>query len=281
MNDKAAILLSISIVSYFSPEEELKRLLKSLAYALAIAGKRGLHITAALQVVDNRSSNFFSDSLLRQLAPELDTIHCPVRVIAGQGNIGYGRGHNLALESSATKYHLFLNPDIELDENSLWEGIDFLESRPDTVMLSPYASDRNGNKQYLCKRYPSVLTFLIRGFFPPSLKKHYADRLASFEMHELAENRANDDIPIISGCCMLCRTDALKQIGGFDPAYFLYFEDFDLSLRAAALGKLVYLPAMKIVHHGGQSARKGLKHIAFFIRSGIRFFNTWGWRFIQ
>jgi GT2 family glycosyltransferase len=80
---------------------------------------------------------------------------------------------------------------------------------------------------------------------------------------------------------MLCRTAALKAVSGFDEGYFLYFEDFDLSLRIAKIGELAYVPAMRIKHAGGHAARKGRAHIGMFVRSAMRFFNTHGWRFFH
>jgi GT2 family glycosyltransferase len=130
----------------------------------------------------------------------------------------------------------------------------------------------------LCKRYPAVLTLFVRGFIPSSWRKLFAKRLAHYEMHELSDAQPTTSIPIASGCFMLCRSEPLLKLGGFDERYFLYFEDFDLSLRLGKLGFLAYVPAMKICHGGGYAANKGVGHIAMFARSGIRFFNTHGWR---
>lgn len=76
---------------------------------------------------------------------------------------------------------------------------------------------------------------------------------------------------IVSGCFMLFRTDALKALGGFDERYFLYFEDFDLSLRAQKLGRVVYYPGVRIQHYGGGAGRKGWRHIKMFLRSALTF----------
>jgi len=100
-------------------------------------------------------------------------------------------------------------------------------------------------------------------------------------MHDLSEKEPSADIPITSGCFMLLRSESLAEIGGFDERYFLYFEDFDLSLRLGKKGKLAYLPAMRIQHGGGSAGSKGFKHFKMFTRSGVRFFNTYGWRFID
>jgi GT2 family glycosyltransferase len=69
----------------------------------------------------------------------------------------------------------------------------------------------------------------------------------------------------------------LKRLGGFDPRYFLYFEDFDLSLRTPQHARIAYVPSVRIVHHGGGAARKGLRHVRLFLTSAIRFFDQHGW----
>ena len=87
-------------------------------------------------------------------------------------------------------------------------------------------------------------------------------------------------MPIISGCFMLCRSEQIRQAKGFDPGFFLYFEDFDLSMRVGRRAKLAFLPDMKIRHSGGNSAHKGAAHIFMFLRSARRFFSLHGWRWI-
>lgn len=47
------------------------------------------------------------------------------------------------------------------------------------------------------------------------------------------------DPPIVSGCFMPFRTDVLKSLGGFDPRCFLYFKDYDLSLRTGSVTRAV------------------------------------------
>ena len=77
---------------------------------------------------------------------------------------------------------------------------------------------------------------------------------------------------------MLCRTELLQKVQGFDENYFLYFEDFDLSLRIGKIADIVYLPSMRIVHAGGHAARKGIRHLLMFVKSAWYFYNTYGWR---
>jgi GT2 family glycosyltransferase len=77
---------------------------------------------------------------------------------------------------------------------------------------------------------------------------------------------------------MLCRLVPLQAVGGFSPEYFLYFEDFDLSLRFAGEGQIAYVPAVRITHTGGYAAGKGWRHRRLFLRSAMRFFGRHGWR---
>lgn len=154
-----------------------------------------------------------------------------------------------------------------------------MNEHPDCGLMSPQATWDNGSVQRLCKRYPSsVFDLLLRGFAPRSIKNIFNKRLAHYEMADVIN--ANDvywNPPIVSGCFMLFQTEVWKQLGGFDPRFFLYFEDFDLSLRTKRVN-VAYVPSVKIIHHGGHASHKGWWHINMFTRSMVTFFNIHGWR---
>ena len=77
---------------------------------------------------------------------------------------------------------------------------------------------------------------------------------------------------------MFLRSELLRDLGGFCERYFLYFEDFDLSMRARRRADIVLVPSVHIRHLGGEAARKGMAHVGMFLRSGLRFFGEHGWR---
>ncbi len=281
MQDESNLSLSVSVVCYHSSIDELRKLISSL-----IASVRHLKASFAVSpiavfLIDNSEQENLSLALFSAHEDALNDLDVELRLNHGHGNIGYGAAHNLIIANLNSDYHLLLNPDVELHEECLSAGISHMDANENLVLTSPFAQYANGTKQYLCKRYPAALTFLARGFLPAPLRKLFSSRLAKFEMHDLSETEPTSRIPIVSGCFMLCRTDALKQVGGFDENYFLYFEDFDLSLRISKLGEIAYLPQMKILHAGGHAARKGFAHLAMFAKSAIRFFNTHGWRFFK
>jgi GT2 family glycosyltransferase len=266
--------LSISIVVHELNQPVLERVLACLVKAANEARTAGVLNKASLYLINNSDNHALLDSM-----PEsVDLSSLELLTKTGHGNIGYGRGHNLAITETACDYHLVLNPDVFLQPDALVQGLAWLQSRPETVAVAPAISNGKGEPESACKQYPSVLDLLLRGFAPGFVRRLFQRRLARYSMQALSHNEPTDNIPIISGCCMLWRSSALRALDGFDPRYFLYFEDFDLSLRAHQHGSLSFVPAMRITHLGGNTARKGLRHILMFGRSAIRFFNSHGWR---
>ena len=281
METKPLISLSAAVVCYNPPSNELKKLFTSLLDSIERL-RHSFELSAIpIYLIDNSNENSLEIDSLNVDDERVRLLDVELKLLQGQGNVGYGSAHNLAISKLDSHFHLLLNPDVVLQKETLITGISFLLENPEAVLASPHAVDNKGDKQYLCKRYPSVFTLFIRGVFPKCLKKIFRSHLANYEMHDLSEREPSVDIPITSGCFMLSRTKILTEIGGFDERYFLYFEDFDLSLRLGKKGKLAYLPAMHIEHSGGHTGNKGLSHFKMFIRSGIHFFNTYGWHFIR
>lgn len=286
--DQTTTTLTVSVVVYQLDEPVLQETLTSLVAAAYVAYEQAALAHLRLYLVDNEPSGANRpalEKLLSRCQRQFSELPMNTHLLSGHGNIGYGRGHNLALHHSAalektpaSGVYLILNPDVTLEADSLLQGLRWLANHEESVAVAPAIEERDGHLASACKRYPSMLDFLLRGFAPSWIKQRFAKRLARYDMHDLPSDQPSPDIPIISGCFMLFRQSALSSLDGFDPAYFLYFEDFDLSMRAHRLGTLTYLPQMRIHHLGGHSARKGLKHIAMFGRSALRFFSTHGWR---
>jgi hypothetical protein len=49
-------------------------------------------------------------------------------------------------------------------------------------------------------------------------------------------------------------------------------------MRLGREARIAYVPAARILHHGGDAARKGWRHVAWFIASACRFFAAHGWK---
>ena len=277
---QSPVHLSVSIVLHNSSMELFRHTLQSLQHSVQAAHQTGCLTHVAVYIVDNASNVEYRAQLAREIVswPQDDAFH--LEYIPQPDNLGFGYGHNAVLEKLSSEVHLILNPDVELDGDTLREGLSALLGSDETVLLSPRVFGPGGEQEFLCKRYPSVLVLLLRGFAPAFVCRLFRRRLAAYEMRDQCGGEERADIAIASGCFMLTRTAALRAIAGFDEEFFLYFEDFDLSLRLAQQGRLVYEPAMRIVHQGGYAASKGLRHLKYFITSGVMFFNRHGWRWI-
>jgi len=259
------LLLSVSIVTFEQDPAELRATLESLGEALKPFEPGSVLIT----LVDNSAKS--------EIPPLLEELPFGnhVRLIHGHGNIGFGRGHNLALDRLG-EFHLILNPDIQLQPDALSLALRFMRDNTDCALISPFAQWPDGRRQYLCKRYPAVFDLLLRGFAPQALRSLFDKRLSRYEMRAETQNAVFWNPPIVSGCFMFFRSDMLKRLHGFDPGYMLYFEDFDLSLRSNQIAPTAYVPDIRIIHAGGHAAKKGAWHIRQFVRSAVRFYGVHG-----
>lgn len=272
------IKLSISIVCFNSPPEQLSLLMQSIIDSVRFMRPRLKIATIPIFLIDNSNSMMLSLDDFSRFQSDFDELLIQKNHLAGHGNIGYGSGHNLVLDQVDSDFHLILNPDVILQEDALYLAIELLASDTRRKMLGPNAIRDDGQKQYLCKRYPSIFTLLLRALLPSRFRKIFSKRLDHYEMRDLPEDRVTDDIPLLSGCFMLVDTPTFRKVKGFDKRYFLYFEDFDLSLRVKKFGTLAYAPLVRISHSGGEASTKGLWHIVIFSISAIRFFGNHGLR---
>jgi GT2 family glycosyltransferase len=264
--------LSISIVTYKPDHQQFAEALRSLNKAvLALQARRLFHVK--LTIIDNANEAV----VLRPLLAAVTAASC--NIIASKENIGYGRAHNFAITSAESDYHLIMNPDVILDEQALVAGIEYLAHNSHVVAVSPDASNCADKKLYLCKTFPSVMDLGLRGFAPGFLKTFFVTRLATYENRVIVDHGEAASVDLISGCFMLCRTQALRTAGGFNRDFFLYFEDFALSLELKKIGTLMYLPSCRIIHFGGDAGNKGFRHVMYFVASAVRFFRIYGWRF--
>jgi len=103
-------------------------------------------------------------------------------------------------------------------------------------------------------------------------------RLDHYEMRDVGYQDIYE-VPFMTGAFMFCRADVLKKVGGFDPRFFMYFEDADLSRKFQEEGcKTVYYPYVNITHLWQREAQKRLIMALVFMISGMKYFHKWGWK---
>ena len=176
-----------------------------------------------------------------------------VEYIRLEENTGFGRGHNIGIETAVknnSKYYLALNPDSIIDKNFLKHPVNFLEEYNDYGGVS------------------SRVMRLINGKLSsePDVHGGYLKKYISYRNSDDPEKEC--DIFILPGTAPVYRIKALQECfmdGYFDPDYFLYFEDIDLSWRLKHRGwDIRYIPNSKAWHvKGGSTQNKD----SFFTKS--------------
>jgi GT2 family glycosyltransferase len=197
---------------------------------------------------------------------------------AGQ-NFGYGKAHNWCLSRcEPSRYYLILNPDVIMPRGVLEELIEYMDAHPDVGMISPRVLNQDQTLQYLNKRHPTLLDLFLRRFYSGAGVNYFQKRLDHYEMKDQGYDHLCE-VPFMTGAFMFCRTAVLKKVDGFDPRFFMYFEDADLSRKIQAVGyKTLYYPFVHITHLWQRASQKRIKMTMVFILSGLKYFQKWGWR---
>lgn len=193
-------------------------------------------------------------------------------------NSGYGRAHNIAIERMLTqqesRYHLVMNPDVSFGPGVVEVMVEWMERHPDVGLASPKIVYPDGRLQRLCKLLPTPGHLFARRFLPFWAKKN--DALYQLEC---ANYEAVFECPSLSGCFMLLRAAALRQVGTFDERFFMYFEDVDLARRIGRQYRTVYCPLAAIIHHYKKESYSNRRLLLNHVTSAVKYFNKWGWFF--
>jgi GT2 family glycosyltransferase len=224
--------VDVVVVSYNS-RDELRRCVEPLVGAPDVR----------VILVDNASTDGSLDSVA-DLA--LTTVALDV-------NGGFAHGVNVGWRLGSSPYVMLLNPDAELDEDSLGRLVALLEAEPGVGAVAPKIVDESGHVDYSLRRYPRVRSTFAQACFLHRLwpRASWSDELIRDE----AAYSSSWSPDWVSGACVLLRRDALEQIGGLDEGFFMYAEDIDLCRRLRAAGYDVrYDPDALVIHEGGASA---------------------------
>ncbi len=264
VENKERYTLTISIVT-FNNRDKIEKALNSVIAAGALLDS--YHII----VVDNGSS----DS-----TPEFIATHFPQVTIIHSENVGYGAGHNKAMNEikGLSQYHLVMNPDVYFPQEVFQQLIRFMDETPDAGLVMPKILYPDNSIQYLCKMLPTPFDLIGRRFLPGFLKPLFRNHSTRYEFrHKNYEEMMN--VPHLSGCFMFLRSQVLETVGGFDPRFFMYLEDVDFSRRIHLLYRTLYYPFVSIYHHYNQGSYKKWRLLKYHVTSAVKYFNKWGWFF--
>lgn len=197
-------------------------------------------------VVDNGSDSSADEQLVTE-QPAVELVRSPV-------NRGFAAGANLGIAlalAGESAYIFTLNNDAVIDQGCLAALVASAESVPERAMVGPKLLYRDRPEQI---------------WFAGADRGHLS--LSTFGRGRGMRDGPAFDVarPVTYLCAgaMLVRRELFERLGGFDPGYFMYYEDCELCLRARAAGyTLWYEPAARVWHtvaasSGGEGSAREL-----------------------
>lgn len=201
-----------------------------------------------------------------------------VEYIHTGNNLGFGAGHNVAIEISKdiSEYHLVLNADVNFKPKILEHIYEYMNQNKDVGLLAPKILNPDGTLQYSAKLLPSPANLIVRRFIPIRLVQKKMDY--NYEFHFFDFNSIIN-VPYVMGCFMFINSKVFDSVKGFDERFFMYPEDIDLTRRIHENFKTIYYPKVVITHKHGKGSYKSLKLLYYHVTSMVKYFNKWGWFF--
>ncbi len=190
---------------------------------------------------------------------------CPVERTLNNHVKGFGANHNAAFSRCRTPFFCVANPDIRLPSDPFPSLLPALADSG-VAVAGPLVRSSEGRIEDSARQFPTVASLL---------RKFLVDRREP----DYPTDRGPLRVDWLAGMFMLFRSDAYRALGGFDEAYFLYYEDVDLCHRLRARGAAVmFVPGAEVIHDARRASRRdprlALHHLAGIVRFLLRKFTS-------
>jgi O-antigen biosynthesis protein len=250
-------LLSIIIVSYNTSSTTvncLRSIFADKGLEFDLSRTNNSHkIPTEIILVDNHST----DTTLS----DLKKLKYPLKIVANQENLGFGKGNNRGIKIARGNYILLLNTDTLILHSAVSQSLDWLSSHPESygctaqlLNLDKTIQPSGGFFPNICNMFTLLLhlddlplvNHLIRPYHPHSPDFFTHDRFY------LADHSQD----WITGAFFLVRKNVLDSVSGFDEKFFMYGEEMEMCYRIHQKYpqmQLWYLVGPQIIHLGGTS----------------------------
>lgn len=205
-------------------------------------------------VVDNASTDGTPDAV-RAAFPD-------ARVSVNAENLGFASGNNVGLRrafAEGANAVLVLNNDTTLAPDALHRLVAAAETHPDAGILSP---------AILHAQPPHRVWYGGATADPRTGWSHHLHYNAAYADLDMTVHT----VPRTTGCAMLITRACYERVGGFDDAFFMYFEDVEYCLHARRAGFALYLVPEAVVYHHVSASSEGVKpanSTYYGVRNGI------------
>ena len=211
-------------------------------------------IEGEIIVVDNASGDGSFEKLLGQAMERGWTLNSRVRVLQSGRNGGFGAGNNFGIlaglsDDSPPDYIYVLNSDAFPAPDAIRNLLDYLQSHPEAGFAGSYIHGPEGDPHLTTFRFPSLASEFEGAIRFGPISRALSNKRVPVEVPDRT-------MPVdwLAGASLMMRREVLDEIGLFDEAFFLYFEETDLCLRAQRAGfQTVFVRESDVTHIGSVS----------------------------
>jgi N-acetylglucosaminyl-diphospho-decaprenol L-rhamnosyltransferase len=246
MDDTGPTTLLIVVVNYRTADLTIDCLRSLESQVDSLPGVR-------LVVVDNASGDGSPGRLVDAVRQGDWGRWASVQALGENG--GFAHGNNAAIRPALRsdeppRYVLLLNPDTIVRPGALSALVGFMDARPEVGIAGSRLEDPDGTQQRSAFRFPSILGELEDG-----MRLGIISKLLSRWVVAPPSPQEPCRVDWVAGASMIIRREVFDAIGLLDEAYFMYFEEVDLCLRAHRAGwPCWYVPESRVVHLVGRSS---------------------------
>lgn len=174
-----------------------------------------------------------------------------IKYIYNEKNLGFGRANNIGIDISSGRNILFLNSDTILMNNAVKIMSDFLDATSSVGACGGNLYTLNGAPNVSFRRQlPSVYDSLNGVLLNvPNRLLFRRNQYFNYSMDPI-------DVGFVCGADMMVKRNVLDKVGYFNPLFFMYYEETELSYRIKKHYKIMNIPQAKIVHLDGGSFDK-------------------------
>ena len=240
--------VSIIIVNYYS-EKMIVDCVKSIC-------EKTFGLKYEIIVVDNGSTDDSINLLQNELGDK-------IRLVSAGQNLGFGKANNLGAQYAKGKYLFLLNPDTILVNNAIKILFDYLEQNPKSGIAGGnlYMPEMTASPSY-CLQFDTIELEKKNAGWIYLIKKKFQDKLAlhgKVRPFESVFNYSSEikKVAYIFGADIMISKSLFDDVKGFDPDFFMYAEEEELSWRIAKKRyEIVNVPQAKIIHLEGATSKE-------------------------
>ncbi|MGI8392691.1 glycosyltransferase [Leucobacter sp. W1038] len=240
------------------------------ALTVFLRSLREYHGDLPVVVVDNKPDH----ESVQGIAQRYGAQYVPI-----PANPGYGAGMNAGVRAlklgvaahTPLDAYFFCNPDVRFVEPAIGQLAASLLGDPDAGSIGPRILNEDGSVYPSARNIPSVGTGVGHALFSKIWPGNPWTRAYQDAAHYNERRTAGS----LSGAAVMVKRSVFENLGGWDEAYFMHFEDIDLGWRIGGLGLTnVFEPAVSVEHSGAHSTKKHAVVVErAMTKSAIRFMN--------